>query len=202
MTKLHPALARLALASLALLAATEAFAQPTVLFNAAGSSAMFNTFGFAAVLNSGPCGGRNWSKKSGASTHDSRDSSIQDVTGNVWVAWDNDTTPTVVCAYLNIDSGIGVRSFFAVPTATLVLNSSWVGTAGDQLVPTPMPPDVPLPSAVQAALNGVAFNAGMTDIRPEDALFATNRALAPLDAQRNGLGLWTWTDRHDNSQLF
>jgi hypothetical protein len=41
---------------------------------------------------------------------------------------------------------------------------------------------------VYTALNGLAFNAAMTDIRPEDALFATNRALAPLTMNRSGLG--------------
>jgi ABC-type phosphate transport system substrate-binding protein len=51
-----------------------------------------------------------------------------------------------------------------------------------------MRPDVALPVAVYNALNNAPFNAGMTDIRPEDALFATNRALAPLTPGRSGLG--------------
>ena len=45
-----------------------------------------------------------------------------------------------------------------------------------------------LPSAVFNALNGAMVNAAMTDIRPEDALFATNRALVPLTSNRSGLG--------------
>src|SRR5208337_1654450 len=40
--------------------------------------------------------------------------------------------------------------------------------------------DEALPSDVYTALNGTAFNAAMSDIRPEDALFATTRALTAL----------------------
>lgn len=187
MTKLKSCLASLSLGAIVLLASTS-FAQ-TVLFNGAGSSAMFNTFAFAARLSSpAVCGTHNWSKKNGAVTHDSRSSQIPDVTGNVWIVWDNSTSPTTICAYLNIDSGIGDRAFFAVPTNTLILNSSDNGSAGDGLVPAPMPADETLPAAVFNALQGAAFNAAMTDIRPEDALFATNRALAPLTQNRSGLG--------------
>lgn len=169
-----------------LLLASTAFAQ--VQFNAAGSSAMFNTFAFAARLGSSPCGTHNWTKKNGGATHDGRRDDIQDVKGNMWIVWDDPNNPTTICAYLNIDSGIGNRSFFAYPSAILSMPSGDVGSNGDQLVPAPMPPDEPLPQAVYTALNSAIFNAAMTDIRPEDALFATNRALAPLDQQRNGLG--------------
>jgi hypothetical protein len=187
MTKLASRLAGLSLCAIVLLASTS-YAQ-TILFNGAGSSAMFNTFAFAARLsNPAVCGGHNWTKKNGAVTHDSRSAQIPDVTGNVWIVWDNSNNPTKICAYLNIDSGVGDRAFFAVPTNTLILNSSDNGSAGDQLVPPPMPPDESLPAAVFNALTGAAFNAAMTDIRPEDALFATNRALAPLTQNRSGLG--------------
>jgi ABC-type phosphate transport system substrate-binding protein len=191
MTKFACSIAKMTIISLALFA-TSSFAQ-VVQFNGAGSSAMFNTFGFAARLGASPVCGKsgvahNWSKKNGASAHDSRSASISDVTGNIWVVWDNSTTPTVICAYLSIDSGIGDRAFFAVPTNTIVLAPADSGSAGDQLVPTPMPADENLPSAVFNALNGAAFNAAMTDIRPEDALFATNRAMATLTANRSGLG--------------
>jgi ABC-type phosphate transport system substrate-binding protein len=169
-----------------LLLASTAFAQ--VQYNAAGSSAMFNTFAFAARLGSSPCGQHNWSKKNGGATHDGRRNDIQDVTGNIWVVWDDSNNPTVICAYLSIDSAIGDRSFFAFPSAILSMPSGDIGSNGDQLVPAPMPPDEQLPQAVYTALNNSIFNAAMTDIRPEDALFATNRALAPLTKDRSGLG--------------
>lgn len=188
MTKLKFALGGLSLCAMVLLVSTS-YASTTILFNGAGSSAQFNTWAFAARLSSpAVCGTHNWSKRNGAVDHDSRSAQIPDNTGNVWIVWDNGTAPTKICAYLTVDSSVGVRAFFAVPTNTLVLNSADDGSAGDQLVPTPMPPDEALPHAVFAALQGAAFNAGMTDIRPEDALFATNRALAPLTLNRSGLG--------------
>lgn len=188
MTKLKLMAVNLSLCAMVLLA-TNSYAQPTILFNGAGSSAQFNTWAFAASLsNPAICGERNWTKTNGAVVHDSRSSQIPDTKGNIWVVWDNDNSPTTICAYVNVDSSVGVRAFFAVPTATVVLASSDNGSAGDNLVPPPMRADVPLPNAVYTALTGAAFNAGLTDIRPEDALFATNRALAPLTQNRSGLG--------------
>jgi hypothetical protein len=188
MTKLKFLIVSLSLCAVMLLA-SNSFASPTILFNGAGSSAQFNTWAFAASLtNPAICGTRNWTKTNGGVVHDSRSSQIPDTKGNLWVVWDNDSNPTTICAYISVDSGVGVRAFFAVPTCTLVLNSSDNGSSGDNLVPPPFRSDVPLPNAVYTALTGAAFNAGMTDIRPEDALFATNRALAPLTQNRSGLG--------------
>ncbi len=187
MTKFKSVVFGLALSAMALLASNASAQQ--ILFNGAGSSAQFNTWAFAAELTNPPvCGSRNWSKKNGGVVHDSRSSQIPDNAGNVWIVWDDDNNPTKICAYINVDSGVGVRAFFAVPTANLVLNSSDNGSGGDNIVPAPFHPDVNLPNAVFTALNGAAFNAALTDIRPEDALFATNRALAPLTMNRSGLG--------------
>jgi len=188
MTKLKFMAVGLSLCAMVLVA-SNSFASPTILFNGAGSSAQFNTWAFAASLtNPAICGTRNWTKTNGAVVHDSRSSQIPDNKGNLWVVWDNDSDPTTICAYISVDSAVGVRAFFAVPTCTLVLNSSDNGSSGDNLVPAPFRPDVPLPNAVYTALTGAAFNAGMTDVRAEDALFATNRALAPLTQNRSGLG--------------
>lgn len=189
MAKLKFIVVGLSLCAMVLLASTS-YATPTILFNGAGSSAQFNTWAFAAELTGPPaiCGTRNWTKTNGAVVHDSRSSQISDNKGNIWIVWDNDSNPTTICAYISVDSGVGVRAFFAVPTCTLVLNSSDNGSSGDNLVPAPFNPDVPLPAAVYTAITGTAFNAGMTDIRPEDALFATNRAMAPLTMNRSGLG--------------
>lgn len=188
MAKLKFIIASLSLFATVLLA-SNSYASPTILFNGAGSSAQFNTWAFAASLTSPAiCGTRNWTKTNGAVVHDSRSSQIPDNKGNIWVVWDNDSNPTTICAYVSVDSGVGVRAFFAVPTCINNLASSDNGSSGDNLVPAPFRPDVPLPNAVYTALTGAAFNAGMTDIRPEDALFATNRALAPLTENRSGLG--------------
>jgi hypothetical protein len=164
------------------LAGLNSFAQ-TVQFNGAGSSAMFQTFALAAYA-SNSCGTNIWTKKSGASGIDSRRGDIPAQTGNVWIVWNNNKT--VVCAYLSVDSIVGNILFFAVPRATLSIPATEVGTTGDNLIPTLT--DVPLDQTVYNELNNVAFNAAMSDIRPEDALFAVNRALAPLDPNYNGLG--------------
>src|SRR5271167_2525256 len=142
MAKLKLILAGLSLCATVLLA-SNSYASTTILFNGSGSSAQFNTWAFAAELTSPAiCGTRNWTKTNGAVVHDSRSASIPDTKGNIWVVWDNDTSPTTICAYLSIDSSVGVRAFFSVPTNQLVLNASDSGSAGDQLVPTPMRPDV------------------------------------------------------------
>lgn len=168
----------------AMCVASNSFGAITVLFNGVGSSAAFNAMALAAgnVTGGKICGTNNWTLKSGGSGHDSRSSSINDVSGNIWIVWNGSSTgsgTTQVCAYLNIDSVVGNRLYFAEPRGTLSLPSSDIGAAGGNLVPL-LPADVALPQTVYNALNGVAFNAAPSDIRPEDALFATTRALAPI----------------------
>jgi hypothetical protein len=170
-----------------------------VLFNGVGSSAAFNAMALAAggtiTAPGGVCGGSingggNWTLKNGASGVDNR-GVISAVTGNVWIVWNaaaaNNTTGGIVCAYLNIDSVVGNRLFFAVPRGTLSIPSSEIGMSGGNLVPI-FPLDTPLPSNVYNALNNVAFNAAPSDIRPEDAAFATTRALSALTSNSSGLG--------------
>ncbi|HMD83781.1 MAG TPA: hypothetical protein VKO18_03665 [Terriglobia bacterium] len=155
---------------------------PTVLFNGVGSSAAFNAFALAARYSNGTtgvCGAHNWTAASGTATgFDQRSSSITAVSGSIWIVWDAEPA-TIVCAYLNIDSVVGNRLFFAVPRGLLEIPSSAIGTfSATSQVPTFT--DEALPSDVYTALNGTAFNAAMSDIRPEDALFATTRALTAL----------------------
>jgi len=171
------------------------FAATSVVFNGVGSSAEFNAFALAAESGTAPvCGTNSWSQKSSSSQPiggiDSRSSSIPEATGNVWIVWNN--SQTTVCAYLSIDSIVGNQLFFARTAtggaaATLSINSAWVGTTGANLVPTMT--DTTLPQAIYNAITGKAFNCAMSDIRPEDALFAVNRALAALNTSNyNGLG--------------
>jgi hypothetical protein len=166
------------------------FAQVNLAFVAAGSSGAWETFGLAAYetpISQGGCGNNIWTLKNGASGDDSRSGSIPLETGNVWIVWDNSTSPSVVCAYINVDSTIGNQLFFAVPRATISIPSSEVGVAGMNLIPTLT--DTPLPQAVYTALNGAKFNCAPSDIRPEDALFAESRALGKLNTTNyNGLG--------------
>jgi hypothetical protein len=175
-----------------LLFSLSSFAKVTVEFLGAGSSAMFNTFALAGYYSS-TCGGSSsggniWTYKGGAQGLDNRGGSAPAQTGNVWIEWDNATSPKVVCAYLSVDSVVGNQLFFAVPNSTFHILEA-AGTAGGNLVPTLTDTAGGLPQAVITALEGQAFNAAMTDIRPEDALFATNRALGTLDTVHyTGLG--------------
>jgi hypothetical protein len=137
-----------------------------------------------AAYSNSTCGTNIWTFKKGGSGIDGRSSAIPVETGNVWIVWNNSLT--TICAYLSIDATVGAQLFFAVPKATLSIPSTEIGVAGQNLVPSLT--DTALPTAVYSALNGKAFNAAMLDSRPEDALFAENRALGPLDSHYNGLG--------------
>jgi hypothetical protein len=174
----------------AMLLSVSAQAQ-TAVFVAAGSSAMFNDLAYTAtVLNSQGyvlCGPNVWTVKSNAAIAAIQDNRagtgvIANEPGNLWVTWNgsaNGTGATKVCAYIAVDSSVGVRAAMAQPAATLFLASSAVGTAGAGAVPNLPNADSSLPANVQAALNGQTIGIAVTDVRPEDAKFATIRALSP-----------------------
>lgn len=174
------------IATVVLLAATlfagDSFASKSaVVVNAAGSSGAFQAFALAALQT---CGTNSWTQKNGGSGLDSRSSQIPLETGNIWIVWNN--AQTSICSYIAVDSVIGQQLFFAVPRATISISSSFIGTQGQNLIPTQS--DTTLPQSIYNALNGQAFNCAPTDIRPEDALFAEDRALAPLNSTYTGLG--------------
>jgi ABC-type phosphate transport system substrate-binding protein len=167
------------------LAGVNCFAATGVLVNAIGSTGAFNAFALAADNSTSECGTNIWTKKSGGMGIDNRSTSIPANTANIWIVWNN--AQTVVCSYLAVDSVIGQQLFMAVPRGSLSILSSFVGTAGDDLVATLT--DVALPQAVYNLINNKVFNCAPTDIRPEDAIFEENRVLAPLDTVHyNGLG--------------
>jgi len=141
--------------------------------------------------------------------------------GSVWVAWNGDaaTIPPgpnpIVCAYQSLDSVLGQRMFFGTnnvgQTGSISISAAdpvnpgdgvhcTTGTSvlGKKQVPLIDDSAHTLPCEVWILLNGAQFNAAATDIRPEDALYASSRALnncAPLGAPncatdnvKNGLG--------------
>jgi len=168
---------------------------------AVGSSALFPSAAIAAVSSdpvrgtSTPlCGSRFWTGS--ASAVDARKSLtspvIPDEGGTLWVAWDNDTTPTVICAYLSVDSIVGQRLFFgqgsgSAGNATLSIPTTACSAAGANKVAFIWDTATTgLPVAVYNALSGntggsctaatapVHFNLALTDVRPEDAQFIGN----------------------------
>jgi hypothetical protein len=130
------------LLAFALLTASAGWAQ-TILI-ATGSSGVFATTGLAAIstdpVTAAPalCGSNFWSGGSGSPSSlafaiDSRNAGIPHEPGTVWVAWDNDTVPTKVCAYLSVDSVVGSRLFLSqtgAGNATFNLNTSAQFTVG------------------------------------------------------------------------
>jgi hypothetical protein len=156
--------------------------------------------------HSGGCGGAC------AGIVDNRTAGIPEEFGNLWVVWtvaSDNVTVDHLWAYLSVDSVVGVRSFLG--GAKLVLGANIGTTVPDNAIssalfnagapnngaaqtcasgdPVATCDDTTLPANViellggsGAGATGHAITAGATDIRPEDAKYATQRALAgPLD---------------------
>ena len=127
--------------------------------------------------------------------------------GNLWVVWN--AAQTRVWAYLSVDSVVGNRLFFASPRATLEIDSNALNlgsslnlidpalfkygspaSATDSTCPAGVKTcdDSSLPTKIYDALNNATITAAMTDIRPEDALFAANRTNCPPPVTLGCLG--------------
>ncbi len=157
----------------------------------AGSSAQFGPFAVAAyaLAKSGGATAYHYTVKtsncaSGSTTcysslKDNRTGGAPNEPGNLWVAWSKNG----IWAYLSVDSTVGVRGFQSYPRASLALAalaSLPLSATSNYLFWSDSSDDTALTSAVYNALNGIALTAANTDIRPEDALFATNRAINTL----------------------
>lgn len=110
-------------------------------------------------------------------------------TGNIWIVWDS-ASPANVWAFIKVDSGVGDRCYYAQPhcnvsistfpsPSNLIASTIWGDNSSDT---TP-------PSAVQTLFTSstALVNAAASDIRPEDALFATCRANSVLGGGTDGL---------------
>jgi len=177
-----------------------------------GSSAIFPSAAIAATVGdpvrgiSTPlCGSRFWTGS--ASAIDSRAAlttpNIPNEGGTLWVAWDNDATPTIICADLSVDSIVGQRLFFGqgsgtTGNATLSIPTSACTTPGGNKIAfvwdtatSGLP--IPVWNALMGGTNtvactnpatpaGVHFNVAFTDIRPEDAQFVGNQRVLCTDS--------------------
>jgi hypothetical protein len=179
---------------------------------AVGSSAVFPSAGIAAISadpitgNPAGCGSNFWTSTAAVGV-DPRASlttpNISKETGNLWVAWDNNTNPTVICAYFSVDSIVGQRLFSAQGSGTsgpqnngtLVLSTNSCTTAGANKVTFVWDTATSgLPSAVYNALQGttgsscpsatspVNFTVAFTDVSPDDALFVGNQRVLNYDS--------------------
>jgi hypothetical protein len=190
--------ALLAIAAALLCAAGNANAQ-TVQMVGAGSSALFLELGQAAYHEPSIGANCTWTTKYGSANlnapylTDTRVSPGAVDDGNTWIAWQQGTGTCAapagaynIYAYVSVDSTVGNRCLLANPACTLsvpVANTSVTGS--NLLAPFPST-DSALPAAVANALNGTQVNVAGTDIRPEDAKFATIRALTDCGVPVNG----------------
>ncbi len=175
----------------------QAHAATTLKVILAGSSALWQSMALAAYKSgacvsggTAPCShytGSNFNLSDGRPTTKGGSTAVD--LGNVWIVWDNNTTSTNVWAFIKVDSGVGDRCYFAQPhcninitafpaPANLITSTLWGDNSSDS---TP-------PAAVQALFtSGTLVNSAATDIRPEDALFATCRANSALGGGTDGL---------------
>jgi hypothetical protein len=154
----------------------------TVQVAAAGSSAQFYVFAEAAYQQAKAFSGgtaKHYTAKSAGIVHDNRGAGVTDETGNLWVVWSQNSTGTTVeiWTYLSVDSIVGVRAFESAPRASLAFPATIPAPGNIVTTWDDNSADVALDTNVQAALSGKKFTAAFTDIRPEDALYATNHLL-------------------------
>lgn len=179
----------------------------SVHFVGAGSSAQFLMASVAGdqsaiTANNTLYGGHNtlkhWTKKYKASTNDgaylsdNRNVAIVNQVGNIWLVWLENGSGAVTDVWLDVsvDSTVGNRCVLAQETngsGCQVQITSAAGTAGDNLTAQNIWPDntvdaaldVNVLNAVNTSLSGGQHvNVGLTDIRPEDAEYATKRLIS------------------------
>ena len=164
----------------------------------AGSSAMWQSMALGAY-NAGHClpgatspcfhytSGSNFNLVDGRPTVKGGTAAVD--TGATWIVWDSAPTPNV-WAFIKVDSGVGDRCFFAQPQCNVSVPT--FPAAGDQIAASlwgDNSADSTPPTSVSSLFTGgtVLVNAAATDIRPEDALFATCRANSKLGGGPDGL---------------
>jgi len=201
----------LAIAVFAIASASNA---QSVQFLGGGSSAMFLELGQAAASapsTATPC---VWSKNSiaGVSARDNRTTPAVNESGNIWITWGPGggtcaapVAPFNVYSYMSVDSVVGDKCYFEVdpsgiPGCVQILTVA-AGTTGDGKLCDPSPTTCTnfgdtaggLPASVIGALNGQHWFVAGTDIRPEDAKFASLRMFtacgAPVNRQPFDQGL-------------
>lgn len=203
---------QLKLVSAALLAAAAVIATPavnaatTVKVLGAGSSAMWQTAAIGAYEQLAGAGAAHYTVKGSCPTntncaqiHDSRLLTILNEGGNLWVVWNKPMTE--VWAYISVDSVVGNRSYFATPRTTLQIDpetetAGGVPSGQTNLISSNLwgADATALPEKIYTALNNAAITTAFTDIRPEDAKFASCRTLNQLNSTTYaGLGYGTGT---------
>jgi hypothetical protein len=169
----------------------------SVVYLATGSSALFLELGQAAAGL--PTTGCYWTHNSDAAVaaRDDRPTipaGETDENGKIWVAWGPGTGTCAapagafdIYSEMNLDSVIGDRCFFMVNAADVggCIQIMTVVTPAPGLSPSLLGAgftDTALPANVEAALNNRRIFVAATDIRPEDAKFASARMFTSCGA--------------------
>jgi hypothetical protein len=167
----------------------------SVVYLATGSSALFLELGQAAAGL--PTTGCYWTHNSDAAVaaRDDRPTipaGETDETGKIWIAWGPGTgtcaapvAPFDIYSEMNLDSVIGDRCFFMVNAADVGGCIQVISAAPAVLVPSLLGAgftDTALPPNVEAAVNNQRIFVAATDIRPEDAVFASKRMFTACGA--------------------
>ena len=176
--KLNLKLAMIGVVAILGFAATRAHSQVVI----SGSSALYLEAGQASYAAQG-CAWTTSSKIFTLTDHRSGSGGSVNVTdtGTAWITW-TPSTPgncsTIVAntevVYVSTDSTVGNRCFFARPQCTLTTTATANQAGNNQL---PGVGDSALPAAAITDISGQPTTVSATDIRPEDAAFATERAL-------------------------
>ncbi len=153
----------------------------------AGSSAMWQTLALGAYSD-GTCSTLltgcvsptfHYTSTGNFNLTDTRSTSPTVDGGAIWIVWDSavdslgNPLPNV-WAYIKVDSVVGVRCYFAAPHCNVSVAS--FPAPGGQISSTLWGSDTTPPASIQALFTtGTLVTVAATDIRPEDALFATCR---------------------------
>jgi hypothetical protein len=178
----------------------------TVQFLGAGSSAIFNQLGNAVAPTAGFSDANGpvncfWSQKTTTNpsgtpyiaANDDRTGVNLDENGNIFVAWGSGGTggtcaapvaPYSIYVYMSLDSVLGNRCFFindgSGHTGCTFKLQNTSGVAGQNAVSGVTDnATIPTGSSFVSTLTATHFFVAGTDIRPEDAKFATLRAFVP-----------------------
>jgi hypothetical protein len=145
-----------------------------------GTGSLYLEAGQASAAAQG-CAWDSGSTKSFTLTDNRFSPGLTDI-GVAWVTW----TPSAAgnCAsylsgsavvYISADSTVGNRCFFARPACTVTTTATTTTAPGDALAGVT---EADIPSLALSQIDGAGVNVAATELRPEDSLFATERALA------------------------
>jgi hypothetical protein len=160
----------------------------------AGSSAIWQAMALGAYNNGTSIvsgGGTTFHYTSGSnfSLIDNRSTTPSVDNGATWIVWDSAATPNV-WVYIKVDSVVGNRCYFAAPKCNVSVGT--FPAAGNQIHVWPDTSSDTVPPSTITNLfttgSGIGVSVAASDIRPEDAAFATCRVNSALGASVAGGG--------------